>query len=269
MILAAHAVAISCYLGAVLIAALPFARPVRAPVVGVACALGAGLLAHGFGLAALANQGGAAALTGLGPSLSFAGFAVAAALLLVELIARDVTLTFAAAPLAALSTAVGNLAGLRPVVDAQGGRALWLILHIVVAFVALAAYATAAAAGAMYLVAHRDLKERRFGAVFRFFPPLATLDRVNHVALLAGFLGLTLAIALAGSYSLAYRAIVIPQVVWGGAAWLALAALTLARLRGALHARRAAMISGLTFLAVIALYVIVRVAGVTGPGQFL
>jgi HemX protein len=269
MILAAHAIAISCYLGAVLIAALPFARPVRAPVGSVASVLGAGLLAHGFGLAALAGQGGAAALTGLGPSLSFAGFAVAAALLLVELIARDVTLTFAAAPLAALSTAAGNLAGLTPVLDARGGRAIWLILHILIAFVALAAYATAAAAGAMYLVAHRDLKERRFGAVFRFFPPLATLDRVNHVALLAGFLGLTLAIALAGSYSIAYRAIVIPQVVWGGAAWLALAALTLGRLRGGLHARRAAKISGLSFLAVLALYVIVRAAGSTGAGQFL
>lgn len=269
MILAAHAIAISCYLGAVLIAALPFARPVRAPVGGVAAVLGAGLLAHGFALVSLAGEGGASALTGLGPSLSFAGFAVAATLLVVELLARDVTLTLAAAPLAALLTAAGNIAGLRPMLDAQGGRALWLALHIVLAFVALASYATAAAAGTMYLVAHHDLKSRRFGAVFRFFPPLATLDRVNHVSLVAGFLGLTVAIALAAGYSLAYRAIVIPQVVWGGVAWVALAALTLGRLRGSLQARRAAAISVATFGMVLALYLAVRLVAGSSRGQFL
>jgi HemX protein len=269
MILAAHAIAISLYLGAVIVAAVPFARPVRAPVTGVALALAAGLVAHAAGLAALARDGGATAVTGLGPSLSFAGFALATTLLVVELVAREVTLTLAAAPLAALTTTAANIAGLRPMLDAQGGRALWLALHILVAFVGLAAYATAAAAGAMYLVAHRDLKARRFGAIFRFFPPLATLDRVNHVALVAAFLGLTLGIALAGSYSLVYRAIVIPQVVWGMAAWLALAVLTLGRLRGALRARKAAVVSSLTFVLVLALYLVVRLTTATERGQFL
>ena len=269
MILAAHAIAISCYLGAVVIAAVPFARPVRAPVTGVALALAAGLLAHATGLTVLARDGGATAVTGLGPSLSFAGFAVAAALLVVELLAREVTLTLAAAPLAAATTAAANIAGLRPMLDAQGGRGLWLALHILIAFAGLAAYATAAAAGAMYLVAHRDLKSRRFGAVFRFFPPLATLDRVNHVSLVAAFLVLTLGIALAGSYSLAYRAIVIPQVVWGMAAWIALAVLTLGRLRGSLRARKAAVVSSVSFMMVLALYVVVRLTTATERGQFL
>lgn len=269
MILAAHAIAILCYLGAALLAAVPFARPVRAPVTAVALVLAAGLVAHAAGLAALARDGGATAVTGLGPSLSFAGFAVAAALLAVELLAREVTLTLAAAPLAALATTAANIAGLHPMLDAQGGRAVWLSLHILVAFVALAAYATAAAAGAMYLVAHRDLKSRRFGAIFRFFPPLATLDRVNHVSLVAAFLGLTLGIALAGSYSLAYRAIVVPQVVWGMVAWVALAALTLGRLRGALRARKAAAVSSITFVMVLALYIVVRLTTGAERGQFL
>jgi HemX protein len=269
MVLAAHAIAISCYLGAVLIAAVPLARPVRTPVAGVAIALAVGLLAHGLGLAALAQDGGAAALTGLGPSLSFAGFAVAFTLLVVELLTREVTLTLAAAPLAALSTMAGNIAGLQPMLDARGARGVWLALHIVIAFAALAAYATAAAAGTMYLVAHRDLKSRRFGAIFRSFPPLATLDRVNHLSLVAGFFGLTLAIALAAGYSLAYRAIVVPQIVWGGVAWIALAVLTLGRLRGVLQARRAAVVSAVTFVCVLALYVVVRITADGGRGQFL
>ena len=51
--------------------------------------------------------------------------------------------------------------------------------------------------------------------IFRFFPPLATLDRVNHVAAIAGWLGLTLGVVLAVTYSLAYHELNLPQLVWG------------------------------------------------------
>ena len=81
-----------------------------------------------------------------------------------------------------------------------------------------------AAAGAMYLVAHRELKTARFGAIYRFFPSLDMLDRVNHFASIAGFLGLTLGVALAGAYSVAYRTVVMPQIVWGMGAWVCISA---------------------------------------------
>lgn len=268
MVAAAHAVAVTCYLTAVLFAAVPFARPVRTPVRTVTVALALGLLVHAAGLFALARSGGTMALTGLGPSLSFAGFAVAAVLLVVELSAREVTLTLAAAPLAALASAAGNIVGLQPALAARGAQGVWLALHIVLAFLGLAAYATAAAAGTMYLVSHHDLKVRHFGAVFRLFPPLATLDRVNHLAALAGFLGLTLAVGLAASYSIAYRTFAFSEIVWGMAAWLGVATIALGRLRGSLHARRAALISAVTFALVLALYVVVRL-GIANGGQFL
>jgi HemX protein len=268
MVAAAHVVAVTCYLTAVLLAAVPFARPVRTPLRAVTLVLALGLVVHATGLIALARTGGTMALTGLGPSLSFAGFTVAAVLLFVELSAREVTLTLAAAPLAALASAAGNIAGLQPALAAQGTQAVWLTLHIVLAFLGLAAYATAAAAGAMYLVSHHDLKLRHFGAVFRLFPPLATLDRVNHLAALAGFLGLTLAVGLAASYSIAYRTFAVSEIVWGMAAWLAIAALALGRLRGNLRARRAALISAVTFALVLALYVVVRV-GIVNGAHFL
>jgi HemX protein len=268
MIHVAHFVAISCYAAAAALAAAPLARPVRAPVNGVLGMLGAGVVAHGTALALLARESGAGALSGLGPALSFAAFTVALALLIVEAIARDVSLTLVAAPLAAVAATAGNIAGMRPFVDPGGARAAWLILHIVLAFAGLAAYATAAAAGTMYLVAHRDLKSRRFGAVFRAFPPLATLDRVNHVAAMGAFLVFTLGIGLAGAYSIAYRSLVVTQLVWGVAAWLGIAALALGRLSGRLPARRAAMVSALTFAFVLVLYVVVRLT-TENRGQFL
>lgn len=268
MIVIAHFVAISCYIAAAALAALPFARRVRAPVSGVITVLGVGAVAHALALLSLARESGSGSLTGLGPALSFAGFVLAVALLLVEGFAREVSVALVAAPLAAAATAAGNITGLQPMLDPGGTRGTWLILHIVLSFAGMAAYATAAAAGSMYLVARRELKSARFGAIFRFFPPLDTLDRVNHFASIAGFFGLTTGLALAAGYSIAYRTVVVPQLIWGLGAWVCIGALALGRILQGLQARRAAIMSAVTFASVLAMYIVFRVASLD-RGQFL
>jgi len=268
MIAIAHFIAISCYLGAAALAAVPFARPVRAPVIGVLVVLAAGVIAHAAGLVMYAERSSAVPLTGLGPSLSFAGIVLAFTLLVVELLARDVSLTLLAAPLAAVPTMFANVVGLAPGRTAEGMRGVWLFSHIALSFIGIAAFATAAAAGTMYLVQRRELKSRRFGALFRFFPPLATLDRVNHLAAIAGWLGLTLGIVLAATYSVEYREMNLPQLVWGGGAWLAVTCIAAGRVAGGWQAQRAAKYSSVAFVAVLVLYVAFRVAG-PSAGQFL
>ncbi len=268
MMVIAHFIAISCYIAAAALAALPFARRVEAPVKGVISVLAAGVTAHGFALATMARESGSGSLTGLGPALSFAGFVLAGALLLVEVFAREVSLTLIAAPLAALMTIIGNVTGLQPFLDPRGTQAFWLVSHIVLSFLGMGAYATAAAAGTMYLIARRELKSARFGAIYRFFPPLDTLDRVNHIASVAGFLGLTTGLALAGAYSIAYRTLVVPQLVWGLGAWVCIGSLALGRLLRGWQARRAAIMSAVTFASVLILYVVFR-AVQFNRGQFL
>lgn len=268
MIAIAHFIAITFYVGAAAVAALPFARRVKAPVGGVVIALLLGIGAHATALAGLTRQSGAASLTGLGPGLSFAGLVLAISLVIVESLAREVSLTLVAAPLAALVTMAGNLTGMHPFLEPQGTRAVWLTMHIVFSFIGIAAYGTAAAAGTMYLIARRELKSARFGAIFRSFPPLETLDRVNHVASIAGFLGLTLGLALAAGYSFEYRALVLPQIIWGVGAWAGVSALALGRLLRGWQARRAAIMSAVTFASVLALYVVFRMASLN-RGQFL
>jgi HemX protein len=268
MIAIAHFIAVTFYLGAAAIAALPFARRVRAPVLWVVVALLLGIAAHGTALFLLAQRSGAASLTGLGPALSFAGLVLAISLVIVETLAHEVSLALVAAPLAAFVTMAGNITGMRPLLEPQGTRAVWLTMHIVLSFIGIAAYATAAAAGAMYLVARRELKSARFGAVFRFFPPLDTLDRVNHFSSIAGFLGLTLGLALAGAYSVAYHAMVLPQIIWGMGAWVGISALALGRLLRGWQAKRAAVMSAVTFASVLALYIVFRVISLN-RGQFL
>jgi len=264
----AHFVAISSYIAAAALAALPFARRVSAPVKGVIGALALGVTAHAAALLELARQSGSGSLTGLGPALSFAGFVIAVALLLVETFAREVSLALVAAPLAALVTMAGSITGLRPLMDHGGAQGIWLALHIILSFAGIGAYATAAAAGTMYLVARRELKSARFGAIFRFFPPLDTLDRVNHFASIAGFLALTTGLALAAGYSIAYRTLVVPQIVWGLGAWICVAALALGRILQGLQARRAAIMSAITFASVVVMYVVFRAASLD-RGQFL
>jgi ABC-type uncharacterized transport system permease subunit len=268
MIAIAQFIAISFYLGAAALAAVPFARPVEAPVRGVAGALALGIASHILALVAFGLEAGAVPMTGLGPALSFAGLVLALTLLLVEILARDVSLTLVAAPLAAIPTIFANIIGMTPGRAADGARGVWLFAHIGLSFVGIAAFGTAAAAGTMYLLQRRELKSRRFGTIFRLFPPLATLDRVNHIAVIAGWLGLTLGIVLAATYSLAYRELNLPQLVWGTGAWLAVSGVTLGRVAGGWQAQRAAKYSGAAFLVVLMLYVAFRVVG-PEAGQFL
>src|SRR5688500_20377477 len=122
----AHFLAVTLYLGAAAIAALPFARRVKAPVTGVVIALLAGIAVHGTALFGLSREAGAASLIGLGPALSFAGLVLAVALVIVEIIAKGVSLMLIAAPLTALVTMAGNLTGLQPLLEQKCARTVRL-----------------------------------------------------------------------------------------------------------------------------------------------
>jgi ABC-type uncharacterized transport system permease subunit len=266
MIAIAHFLAITLYLGAAALAAAPFARPVPAPVRGVTTLLGLGVAAHVVALLAFVGAHGQAPVTGLGPALSFAALLVAVLLLVVELVAREVSLSLAAAPLAAALAAVANIAGLAPAAIARGAQGAWLGAHVALSFLGIASFATAAAAGVMYMVERRELKARRFGAIFRFFPPLETLDRVNHLACLAGGAALTLGVAIAVAYSVEFHTVNMPQILWGAAAWAALSVIALGRAVGGWQARRAALVTSTSFAAVVLLYVALRMAGAADGG---
>ena len=266
MVAIAHFIAISCYVGAAAIAAAPIARPVQAPVRLVVGTLGVGVAAHLVALLQAARILGQLPVSGLGPALSLAGLMVAAALLAAELGTRDVTLTLVGGPLAALVTIAANLSGIRAGPPVAGGA--WLVSHIALSFFGIAAFATAAAAGAMYLLEHRELRARRVAAVLRFFPPLETLDRVNHIGVIVASVALTLGIVLATTYAIAHRALNVPEIVWGVVVWLTATSLAFGRLVGGWRARRAAIAASVTFVLVIALYVAVRM-NVSVGGAFL
>jgi ABC-type transport system involved in cytochrome c biogenesis permease subunit len=61
---------------------------------------------------------------------------------------------------------------------------------------------------------------------------------------------------------------VLPQIIWGLGAWIGVSALVLGRLLRGWQARRAAIMSAVTFASVVALYVVFRMASLN-RGQFL
>jgi ABC-type uncharacterized transport system permease subunit len=268
MVAIALILAVACYMGAAALAMTPFVRAVRPPVQAVVRALAFGVVAHGAALAGGAYVEGGLPVSGLGAALSVAGLALAAALLLAELLARDVTLSLIGAPLAAVLTAAAAGVGWRPFGQPTGAQGAWLASHVAFSFIGIAALATAAAAGALYLVERHELKSRRFGSVFRSFPPLETLDRVNQFGALTAWIALTVGVVLAASYSAAYGGLDGPRVAWGVVAWLAAAAVAGGRQLAGWRARRAAVAATVAFGVVVASYVAARVFEAR-PGHFL
>ncbi|HYD51585.1 MAG TPA: cytochrome c biogenesis protein CcsA [Gemmatimonadaceae bacterium] len=268
MIALAHAAAALCYVGAAALAAAPFVRPVAAPVRSVIGLLAAGVVAHLVALTALAVQMGSLPLFGLGPALSSAAFLLAVSLLAVEALARDVSLALVGAPFAGIVTLLSRVAGLSAVTEPQGARGVWLLSHVALSFLGIAAFGTAAAAATIYLVQRRELRSRRFGSVFRLFPPLATLDRVNHVATVIAWLGLSVGMVLAASYAVRYQVVDLPKIIWAVAAWAGVSVVTFGRVVGGWQARRAALLTSCIFGAVLLLYVVLR-AAVDSSGRFL
>src|SRR5436305_13598042 len=98
MIAIAHFIAVTFYLAAAAVAALPFARRVKAPVAAVIIALLLGIGAHATALAGLTKESGAASLTGLSPGPPFAGLVRDISLLVGESLPRGGRLTLFAAP---------------------------------------------------------------------------------------------------------------------------------------------------------------------------
>jgi ABC-type uncharacterized transport system permease subunit len=94
---------------------------------------------------------------------------------------------------------------LMPSLDVHGDKPQftggWLSLHAALFALAYGAFALSSVAGLMYLTQERDLKTRRFRAVVSLMPPLQRLEVAAGRLLVAGFVMLTIALALSGVWA--------------------------------------------------------------------
>lgn len=229
------------------------------------------MLLHAAGLGAFVAQYGELPLVGLAPSLSTLAFLIAVLLLALGTFGEARPVGIVLLPIVS-ALLVGALAmGIRPAGQLLAFRGWWLAFHVMLGFIGYVGLAVAFAAGLLYLLQFRELKGKRFGRIFRFFPSLATLDRLGRIGLQIGFPSLTLNLLLGWAWTIRFRqsfAFATPQVIWGIVTWFVFLAAMLAGQRGATRARRSALASVVGFAVVVAAYVILRVA-ITGGRLFL
>jgi ABC-type transport system involved in cytochrome c biogenesis permease subunit len=266
-----HGLALGFYLVSAVGLYASFAEGRPAPPRSPLLILAASVLAHLAGLIAFTVTYGQLPLSGLGPALSTFTLLLGAALLAGTLRREGRPIGLVLAPLCAALLGVALVIGIVPSAQPLAFGGAWFGLHVMLAFLAYACLALAFAAGLLYLMQFRQLKEKRFGRVFRYFPSLTTLDMVGRRAIAIGFPALTLGIVLGFAWTLRTvhsLPITDPQVIWGVLSWFVFFALLVVRMGGAGRERRAAWASVVGFLVVVAAYVVLRVSMTTG-GTFL
>lgn len=271
MIDQAHAFAFGFYAVAAVLLGIALARSDRR-LPGVATAvLALALATHAWGLGGFVARWGELPLVGLGPCLSSIGFLIALGALLAATVWNAGTLGLVLVPLAAVLVGGAAWAGVEPTGELVVFRGVWFALHVVFAFLGYAGLTVAFAAGLMYLLQFRELKSKHFGAIFRFFPPLDTLDRLGRRGLLIGFPFLSVALLLAWAWTKRFGVVGAArqtEVIWGVLTWFVLLAALVAGTGNGRRGHRAALASVLGFVIVVAAYLVLRVVASQG-GDFL
>ncbi|HEV2129702.1 MAG TPA: cytochrome c biogenesis protein CcsA [Longimicrobiaceae bacterium] len=201
-------------------------------------------------------------LVGLGPVLSTLALLIGLGSLAAALLGPTRPLGLVLVPMVALLVGVAAWVGIEPVGEPMAFGGIWFVLHVVFAVIGYAGLTLAFAAGLMYLLQFRELKSKRFGAIFRFFPPLETLDSLGRRGLLLGFPFLSLALVLGWAWTVTFQRSLEPrnpQVIWGVITWAVFVGALLARLGGGRRAHRAALASVVGFLVVVVAYLLLRV----------
>jgi HemX protein len=267
-----HLAAVALYALTAALLGVSFARDHRGLPRIAAGVLGAGAALHLAALVGFTREWHELPLVGLGPSLSVLGLLVALGSLGVATLGRTGPLGLILVPVAAAIAAVAQVVGVHPDGEIMDFRGPWFVLHVGLALLGYAALAVAWAAAVMYLLQWRQLKGKRFGMVFRFFPPLDTLDRIGRLALIAGLPLLSAALVLGWAWTKRFghpMSPANPKVVWGVLSWLAFAAALGVRLGGGRTARRAALATVVGFALVVISYLLLRVSTAHPGGGFL
>ncbi|HEX6925991.1 MAG TPA: cytochrome c biogenesis protein CcsA [Longimicrobiaceae bacterium] len=271
MIEGLHIVALALYCLGAAIMGISFARGGRGLPPLAAGAVGAALLAHAAALAVFTSTWGELPLVGLGPSLSTLAFLIAFGSLVAAIPGHAGTVGLLVIPLVVVLGAVASAVGVAPQGEATQFRGIWFALHVILAFLGYAGLTVAAAAGVMYLLQFRELKSKHFGAIFRFFPPLESLDRLGRRGIVFGFPFLTLSVLVGWAWTARFDVAELPgnpKLVWVVVSWVVFLAALIARLGGGRPSRRGAVASVIGFVVVVVAYLVLRVQAARG-GAFL
>lgn len=272
MVLVLHLIAAAGYLAGWAIELRAFRAGDPVPRAAALVSVGGAVGAHLVGLAAFVLVHGSLPLVGLGPASSTLAFLIGAVALAASLRMESRPATLFLLPPLLLLLGEALLVGVEPATRQIAFRGPWFVFHVGSIFAGYAALLLASAAATMYLLQFRSLKRKTFGSVFRFFPSLEALDRLNRMGLHFGLPTFTLGLLAGWSWTLTYGqsglALGNPEVLLGLVTWVvylaALAVRALPRARGG----RAAAASAVAFFVTAGAFILLRIT-TSSPGFFL
>lgn len=189
---------------------------------------------------------------------SLLGFAVAALFFLVWWLYDAISLGIFALPATFFLVFIPALGADRYVFPSEGVRTSWLIAHIIAMLLAYAALCFSLLASVLYLVQEQRLKAKPGPGKnpLNWLPALDTLERIAHATLEFGFpcmtVGLVIGSVLAQETALGAAYFADPKVIASFAMWVVYVALLLIRRGAGLRGRKAAYLSGVALVVIMA-----------------
>jgi ABC-type transport system involved in cytochrome c biogenesis permease subunit len=165
----------------------------RSPAIGRAATtlLIAAVFAHTFVIGMRTMEYGHVPVAGASPAISTFVCLLAIAYLAIEMITEERTMGTFILPLLVALQAV-------PAIDpGSEARALvlqspWFGVHVSALLFAYASFALACMIGITYVLLFKEIKAKHLGYFYARLPSLQTLDRMNHVAIVFGWVFLTI-----------------------------------------------------------------------------
>ncbi|MGE5591979.1 MAG: inner membrane protein YpjD [Bacillota bacterium] len=155
---------------------------------------------------------------------------------------------------------LGTAAAPRAAMDVPALSGTRLVFHILFAYASYGLFALSFISGVMYLLQEKQLRDKAFFVLFYRLPPLDVLDRFGLRFIEAGYPLLTVGL-VAGVFwaQAAWTSWLFEwKVIWSGLTWMLYGFYLLARLALRWNGRRAAYLSVVGFLAVMANFYIIN-----------
>jgi ABC-type uncharacterized transport system permease subunit len=153
------------------------------------------------------------------------------------------------------------------VVPRSEGMGAFQILHVATSVLAAAALVLSGVHGILYLVLFREMRERRFGALFAHLPNLDVLARMTRSAALSGFLfltiGLNVGIAIAHAEASPGFRYGTPEVLLSLVLWVHFGVIAFSRYIRGFSARRASFAAAGGLVALLLSLVLILFPGVS------
>lgn len=134
----------------------------------------------------------------------------------------------------------------------------WLYIHLPFTILGTAFFMLSTFTGIMYFIQERQLKKKNFGVIFRRFPPLDTINRLNNTTLYVGFYTFTIGL-LAGVVWMFYSSgrinIFSPKLVFAILTWIIYSSITFYKQLKGMSPKDTALSTIIGFISVLVTYI--------------